>query len=90
MIKYLTRRKWKKTDIELVEVERESTLSVWVQGIRKNKRGTNYVYHDSWRLARLYLSANNRQEIARLQSQLDLAMAETDILQAMIDPGESS
>ena len=53
-IKYLA-RDWYSTTIEVVEVERETESSVWVNGSRRKRSGGRDRYFDEWKDAHEWL-----------------------------------
>ena len=56
MLKYMTRwGQFADTKITLVECERESETSVWVNGRRNQKRTTYENYWDTWDQAHAFL-----------------------------------
>lgn len=69
MIKYKTT--WG-TEIETVEIERETESSVWVNGRRSAKKG-HYNYFNTWIEAKEHFVAKTRRELEFCKMRLEQA-----------------
>lgn len=75
MIKYKTTKLY--VEIHLVEVSRETALSVWVKtkhGESRQQKSSDWrVFHDTWQQAKDYLVARETQRVEGLRLQLERA-----------------
>ncbi len=67
-------KKYKSTDcfieIDEVEVDRETTSSVWVNGMKRAKTSDFHCYHDSYEEAKALIMSRCQMKVDRLKCQL--------------------
>jgi hypothetical protein len=69
MLKYRTTH-WEALRIDEVEVERESSVSVWIDGQCVRKQSNWALYFDTWEEAHAFLVAKAQRKVNRCQDQL--------------------
>ena len=73
-------------EIVEVEVERVSDAYVWINGRRRNRRGSWETYHESWEKAKAHLIAEAERECQQAAYQLDYAHAKLEKVRALTPP----
>ncbi len=80
-IKYqikLSNRWDNEADIQPIEIEKETSKSVWIDGNRTLKRSSYWNFYDSFKEAKLVLLEAQRARIKRLQEALKKAESVLD------------
>lgn len=72
--------------IEEVEVDRETSSSVWINGNRNSKVSEWHTYFDTWEDAQRAMYQNTKQIIAMRKAQYDEACAHLMKIAAMKKP----
>jgi hypothetical protein len=77
---------FKKNLIELVEIEKETEKSIWING-RVHRKTTSYEkYFDTWEEAKDYLMAQTESKISHLSAELEKQKSKLKILLKLEKP----
>lgn len=64
---------WRKTEIVIVEVEKERQLSIWINGRMHRKLTSSRMYHNSWEKAKVHLLQTAERAVENCESELAFA-----------------
>ena len=74
-----------KKEIKVVEVERETDSSIWINGRRNAKASSLEIYHDSWSAAKTYLLNSAKRKVASAESRLKACEEDLKRVEAIKD-----
>ena len=75
--------------IAVIEIDRCTTKSVWVDGHQQAKRTDWAVYHDTWELARKHLLYDAKESVADAETALKEAQSYEAHISGMVAPRET-
>jgi hypothetical protein len=85
MIKYKTKG-WGKGQIEMVEVDRETDSSVFIDGYRRAKRSSYDNFFDTWEDAHAYLLKKAENSASYARRNLEIANGELGNIRGLKNP----
>lgn len=83
--KYRTVR-WDAAKIQVVEIERETDNSIWINGSRQSKGSSHCRFHDSWEEARDHLMKLAEGKVSSLRNELERARSELGNVKGLKEP----
>lgn len=76
--------------IKVVEIDRCTTKSVWVDGHQQAKRTDWATYHDTWPMAQRHLLDKAKERVFQAEMELKAAKKHEEYISGMVAPRENN